>query len=98
MQYGTGWLSMHPVLGQVSTRVRRARLNTNLRRLIMRLTKDDMNLIVDTMPEAAKSITFDNDEEGNVIMDLGDFLTIFANAVLDYVNSSDFKSMKEDVQ
>lgn len=64
----------------------------------MRLTKDDMNRVVDTMPEASKQITFDKDEEGNAIMDLGDFLTVFANAVLDYVNSSDFKSMKEDVQ
>jgi hypothetical protein len=88
---------MHPVPGQVSTRARRVGLNINLRRLKMRLTKDDMNRVVDTMPEAAKTITFDKDEEGNVIMDLGDFLTVFANAVLDYTNSSEFTSMKEDV-
>jgi hypothetical protein len=75
-------------------------VNLNLRRLKMRvLTKDDINTIMDLIPEGHKTITIDKDEQtGDTILDMGDFLTIFANAVLDYDNASDFKSMKEDVQ
>jgi hypothetical protein len=90
---------MRPVPGQVSIGIRRAELSTNLRRLKMVLTKDDINTIMDLIPEGHKAITIDKDEQtGDTILDIGDFLTIFANAVLDYETASKFKSMKEDVQ
>ena len=63
------------------------------------LTKDDVNTIVDLIPEGHKTVTIDKDEEtGDTILDMGEFLTFFANAVLDYNDASKFKAMKEDVQ
>jgi hypothetical protein len=95
---GTGWLNMHPVLGQVSTRARRTRSSTSTRRSKVKLTKDDVNIIMDGIPEEGKGISVVEDEKDGVILDVGDFLVVFANAVLGYKRYTGFKAMKGDVQ
>lgn len=64
----------------------------------MALTKDDINAIMDGIPEASKTILIDKDEDGSVILDMGDFLTVFANAVLAYNKPSDFNAMKKEIE
>lgn len=64
----------------------------------MKLTKDDVNIIMDGIPEEDKGVSVVEDEEDGVILDVGDFLVVFANAVLTYKRYTGFKSMKQEVE
>lgn len=51
-----------------------------------KFTLDDINLIMDSMPESDKKIHVNEEEDGGANLDIGEFLLNFANAIYDNLN------------
>jgi hypothetical protein len=92
---------MPPGLGLVSIMYPRNQ-SINLRRYKMRLkilTRDDMNNIMDTLSDQDRSMSVEQDVDGSVMLDMGNFLTAYANATLTYVTKrKEFRTILEEAQ
>jgi hypothetical protein len=88
--------------GLVSTRQVSRNQNINLRRYKMKLTiltRDDMNNIMDTLNDQDRTMSVEQDVDGSVMLDMGNFLTAYANATVSYVaKRKEFKSILEEAQ
>jgi hypothetical protein len=63
------------------------------------LTRDDMNSIMDTLTDQDRSMSVEQDVDGSVMLDMGNFLTAYANATLTYVaKQKEFKAILEEAQ
>lgn len=63
------------------------------------LSRDDMNNIMDTLNDQDRSMAVEQDVDGSVMLDMGNFLTAYANATLTYVaKRKEFKSILEEAQ
>lgn len=63
------------------------------------LTRDDMNNIMDTLNDQDRTMSVEQDVDGSVMLDMGNFLTAYANATLTYVaKRKEFKAILEEAQ
>ncbi len=63
------------------------------------LTRDDMNNIMDTLSDQDRSMSVEQDVDGSVMLDMGNFLTAYANATLTYVTKrKEFRTILEEAQ
>jgi len=53
---------------------------------VAKFTLDDINLIMDSMPESDKKMHIHEEEDGGARLDLGEFLLNFANTIYDNLN------------
>jgi hypothetical protein len=88
--------------GLASTRQVSRNQNINLRRYKMKLTiltRDDMNNIMDTLNDQDRSMSVEQDVDGSVVLDMGNFLTAYANATVSYVaKRKEFRAILEEAQ
>lgn len=63
------------------------------------LTRDDMNNIMDTLNDQDRTMSVEQDVDGSVMLDMGNFLTAYANATLTYVaKRKEFRAILEEAQ
>jgi hypothetical protein len=58
-----------------------------------------MNNIMDTLSDQDRSMSVEQDVDGSVMLDMGNFLTAYANATLTYVTKrKEFRTILEEAQ